>query len=408
MTRASKIDIQNSITKLISEFGSEKVSGTNLVKYCRKHGMPVPSKYLADRKIGPGLYNVSLNLNSKTALKAPSLKKATPEITAPMQVISMVERKKSVINTGPTYIPQPHDGFVKFGNYDQVDAVIASKKFYPIYISGMSGNGKTLMIQQICAKQKRELIQININPQTDEDDLIGGLRLVNGDTLFDDGPVLTAMRRGAILLLDETDRGSNKLMCIQSILEGRPFFVKKTGETIHPVSGFNIVATANTKGRGSNDGRYSAATIIDDAWLERFPVTFMQEYPEEKIERKILENCFSNLTGNKNTEFVDNLILWSTAIRTSFTEGAINDLITTRRLVHIANAYSIFKDRMVAINMCVNRFDDETRSAMVDLYSKVDAAVITASVITATQADLTANIANADAFASTANTTVNF
>jgi AAA domain (dynein-related subfamily)/CbbQ/NirQ/NorQ C-terminal len=243
--------------------------------------------------------------------------------------------------------------------------IINSKQFYPIFVTGLSGNGKTLMVEQVCAELGRECIRVNISVETDETDLLGGPTLVNGNVVNRDGPVITAMKRGAILLIDEVDRGSNKLMCLQGILEGKPYYNKKSGELVHPAPGFNVVATANTKGRGSEEGRY-LSQILDDAFLERFPITVEQEYPDAKTEKKIL----GPLINDK--EFVDNLCQWADVVRQSFEQGATDEIISTRRLVHIAKAYTIFKDRMKAIELCVARFDEETKTAFLDLYTKVD------------------------------------
>jgi cobaltochelatase CobS len=250
--------------------------------------------------------------------------------------------------------------------------IIASRQFYPVFITGLSGNGKTLMVEQVCANLQRECIRVNISVETDESDLIGGPTLVNGNVVNRDGPVITAMKRGAILLIDEVDRGSNKLMCLQGILEGKPYFNKKSGEMIYPANGFNVVATANTKGKGSEEGRY-LSQILDDAFLERFPITVEQEYPDAKTETKILAPLIDD------NAFVKNLVKWADVVRQTFDQGGIDEIISTRRLVHIAKAYSIFGDRMRAIELCVARFDTETKTAFLDLYSKVDADVVAPS-----------------------------
>jgi cobaltochelatase CobS len=240
--------------------------------------------------------------------------------------------------------------------------------FYPVFVTGLSGNGKTLMVEQVCAELNRECIRVNISIETDEADLLGGYQLINGNTVYKDGPVITAMKRGAICLIDEVDRGSNKLMCLQGILEGKPYFNKKTGEMIYPDKGFNVIATANTKGRGSDEGKY-LSQILDDAFLERFPITVEQDYPDAKTERKILTPLIDD------EDFVSCLVQWAEVVRQSFANGATDEIISTRRLVHIAKAYKIFGDKMKAITMCVNRFDTETKEAFLDLYSKVDAKV---------------------------------
>lgn len=290
-----------------------------------------------------------------------------------------VEVKKSKIQSvsrveDGAIVPKVNSLYVPFGFFNSMKAIVKSERYYPVFVSGLSGNGKTLMVEQACAQTKREWIRVNISPETDEDDLIGGFRLIDGETKWFDGPVIQAMKAGSILVLDEIDRGSNKLMCIQGILEGKGILIKKTGEYVEPAQGFNVVATANTKGKGDETGRYMAATILDDAFLERFPITVEQEYPDVKIEAKILAKVFDSL-GMTDKAFADNLVKWADIIRKTFEEGAIDEIISTRRLVHIAEAYTIFGDKMEAIKLCINRFDAETKNSFLDLYSKIDAGV---------------------------------
>jgi MoxR-like ATPase len=265
------------------------------------------------------------------------------------------------------YIPEKDDSYVQFGNFQSLKKIIASRKFYPSFITGLSGNGKTLSVEQVCAATKRELIRVNITIETDEDDLIGGFRLVNGDTVWHNGPVIEALERGAVLLLDEIDLASNKILCLQSVLEGKGVFLKKIGKYIRPANGFNVIATANTKGKGSDDGRFVGTNILNEAFLERFPVTFEQDYPAATVETKILMNV------GCDQEFADNLVKWAGVIRKTFFDGGVDEVITTRRLVHIVQAYQIFGDRIDAITKCVNRFDDDTKQSFLDLYTKVDA-----------------------------------
>ncbi|QIN97311.1 cobalamin biosynthesis protein [Synechococcus phage S-H25] len=265
------------------------------------------------------------------------------------------------------YIPEKDDSYVQFGNYASVRKVIASRQFYPIFITGLSGNGKTMSVEQACAATKRELIRVNITIETDEDDLIGGFRLVDGDTVWHNGPVIEALERGAVLLLDEIDLASNKILCLQSVLEGKGVFLKKTGRYVRPASGFTVIATANTKGKGSDDGRFVGTNILNEAFLERFPVTFEQDYPTATVETKILQNA------GADDQFAENLVKWAGVIRKTFFDGGVDEVITTRRLVHIVQAYQIFGDRLDAITKCVNRFDDDTKQSFLDLYTKVDA-----------------------------------
>jgi len=270
------------------------------------------------------------------------------------------------------FVPQKDQSFVSWGHFKDVVSVIKSSIFYPVYVTGLSGNGKTMMVEQACAKLNREYVRVQITPETDEDDLIGGFRLVNGETVFNKGPVIKAMEKGAILLIDEIDRGSNKIMCLQGVLEGKPVLIKKTGEVINPSNGFNVIATANTKGKGSEDGRFIAATIIDEAFLERFTITLEQPYPSSSVERKIIINHMQKFNC-LDESFADNLTVWSETIRKTFADGGVDEIISTRRLCHIVQSYSIFGDKLKAIQLCVSRFDEDTRDGFLDLYTKVDA-----------------------------------
>jgi hypothetical protein len=269
------------------------------------------------------------------------------------------------------FIPSVDQYFVQWGHFSDIKAIIASNSFYPTYVTGLSGNGKTMMIEQACAKAGKHYIRVQITPETDEDDLIGGFRLVNGETVFAEGPVIKAMKQGALLLIDELDRGSNKIMCLQGVLEGKPVLIKKTGEIVTPAEGFNVMATANTKGKGSEDGRFIAANIIDEAFLERFTITMEQPYPSTGTEKRIIVKHMEKF-NKKDAEFAELLTVWSETIRKTFEDGGVDDLVSTRRLCHIVQTYSIFGDRNKAIELCVNRFDQDTKEAFIDLYQKVD------------------------------------
>lgn len=268
-------------------------------------------------------------------------------------------------------IPLKDNSFVPFGNFTDLKKIISSRLFYPTFITGMSGNGKTFSVEQACAALGRELIRVNITIETDEDDLIGGFRLVDGSTVWHNGPVIEALERGAILLLDEVDLASNKILCLQSILEGKGVFLKKTGRYVRPAAGFNVIATANTKGKGSDDGRFIGTNVLNEAFLERFALTFEQEYPTPKIETKILEKIGANI-GVTDLEFCAKLADWADVIRKTFADGGVDEIISTRRLSHIIRAYSIWGDRYKAIKVCVNRFDEETKTLFLDVYTKLD------------------------------------
>ena len=290
--------------------------------------------------------------------------------------VEQIERSFSAPAVLPTFdsycIPENDDTFIKFGNFNDIKSIIKSKIFYPTFITGLSGNGKTFSVEQACAQLGRELIRVNITIETDEDDLIGGFRLVNGETVWHNGPVIEALQRGAVLLLDEIDLASNKILCLQSILEGSGIYLKKTGQYIQPTKGFNVIATANTKGKGSDDGRFIGTNVLNEAFLERFPVTFEQEYPSPTAEQKILLNV-ADAVGVDDKNFCKRLVDWADIIRKTFADGGVDEIISTRRLVHIVRAYSIFGKKEKAIEVCVNRFDDDTKQSFLELYDKVDA-----------------------------------
>ena len=292
-----------------------------------------------------------------------------PQPTATMQMVaSVTNSEKTLVEVDPTFVP--------WGPFADITKILKSQMFFPVYISGLSGNGKTFMAEQACAKLKLQVIRVQINPETDEDDLIGGFRLINGETVFAKGPVLKAMESGSILLLDEIDRATNKIMCLQGILEGKPVLVKKTGDIVKPAPGFNVIATANTKGKGSEDGRFTAASIIDDAFLERFNISIDQKFPSKSIEEKILNRHFEKFNSKPDIDFVTHLVNWADIIRKTFYDDGIDEVISTRRLCHIVQTFAIFDNKSKAIDLCISRFDDDTKEAFLDLYSKVDAGVI--------------------------------
>ena len=348
-------DLLNSLRKT---YGNKITTG-DLRGYAAAHGVSYRSitKKITKYKTGRGKWNLTVSQARKQLEKAVAAPAATP----------VVERN---------LIPEKDDTFVKFGSFSDIKKIISSKLFYPTFITGLSGNGKTFGVEQACAQLKREIIRVNITIETDEDDLIGGFRLVNGATVWHNGPVIEALERGAVLLLDEIDLASNKILCLQSILEGTGVFLKKIGKFVRPRPGFNIIATANTKGKGSDDGRFIGTNVLNEAFLERFALTFEQEYPTVTIETKILKKVAASL-GVLDEKFCENLANWSDIIRRTFKDGGIDEVISTRRLVHIIRAFAIWNDRLKAIKVCVNRFDDETKQSFIELYDKIDADVET-------------------------------
>ena len=315
-------------------------------------------------RLGRGLYRIDNNLTPTNPILEPDTTVHMAIATVPFPFPAAVD-----------YIPDKIRGYVPFGHFNDVRTIVVSRRFYPIYITGLSGNGKTLMVEQIHADAKREVIRVNITIETDEDDLLGGFRLQDGRTVWQNGPVIHAMERGATLLLDEVDLGSNKLMCLQPALEGKSVFLKKINKLITPSKGFNIIATANTKGKGSDDGRFVGTNVMNEAFLERFSITFEQEYPSIKIEAKILKNVLGESQIEDN-DFVAKLVTWAEVVRKTFMDGACSEIISTRRLVHICEAYAIFgKNRMKAIQLCLNRFDVDTKNSFMDLYKKLDESI---------------------------------
>jgi hypothetical protein len=338
---------KSSIIESLQETYGESVTTADIRAWCAMNdcNYQTVTNKLSDCKVGRGKWNLTVQEKLEQTYQAPP-------------ALPVIEQN---------LIPQKDDSFVKFGNFGDIKKIIESRVFYPTFITGLSGNGKTFSVEQACSQLGRELIRVNITIETDEDDLIGGFRLVNGATVWHNGPVIEALQRGAVLLLDEIDLASNKILCLQSILEGKGVFLKKIGRWIDPASGFNVIATANTKGKGSDDGRFIGTNVLNEAFLERFPVTFEQEYPTAAIEIKIL----NKLCTDEN--FCKRLADWADIIRKTFYDGGIEEIISTRRLVHIVKAYSIFGDKGKAIQVCVNRFDDETKQAFLELYDKVDA-----------------------------------
>ena len=365
------------------------VNKTDLQNIADSAGLKFPHwiTRVSTYKVGRGLWSIPVDGETKVSeVKVKEKKTPKPKPVAEPAVSTTIEMAKGS-SVEVSAVPAKDPLFVPFGNFSDVEAIVKSNMFYPVFVTGLSGNGKTFMIEQACAKAKRELFRVNVTIETDEDDLLGGFRLVNGETVWFDGPVVEAMRKGAVLLLDEVDLASTKIMCLQPVLEGKGVFLKKINEWVECAEGFNIIATANTKGKGDETGNFIGAGVLNEAFLERFPITVEQEYPANSVEKKILNKVFDKLNVS-DTEFVDKLVAWADIIRKTYVEGAIDELITTRRLVHISNAYAIFNmDRMKAIQMCVNRFDGETMTAMVDLYTKVDAEAVNAETNTETKVE---------------------
>ena len=342
------------------------VSKAMMKEAAEKCGVPLPYWMQEKCKVG---YN-QFKLPSE---EAPKVVENTAVASENVGTVNLLATNMETQNL----VPSLFEGFVAWGNYSTLKKIVASNMFYPVFVTGLSGNGKTLMIEQLHAEAKKELIRVNITIETDEDDLLGGFRLVNGETKFVPGPVIEAMERGCTLLLDECDLGSNKMMCLQPVLEGNGVFLKKVNKWVKPKDGFNIFATANTKGKGSEDGRFIGTNILNEAFLERFAITIEQPYPTASIEKKIVLGSMKKY-GSVDEDFANNLVTWSEVIRKTFYDGGVDEVISTRRLDHISKAFAIFGDKMKSSELCVSRFDEDTKESFMDLYTKIDAGVITA------------------------------
>ena len=362
-------------------YNKPTLNNEELLKVSKSLGMNFKPQWLVrnpELRVGRGEYKLPLDgipaVEPVSNDKVLSDTNSSPKVETKKEVVSekVSEAAYVISSLQGDIVPQKDDGFVSFGNHPDVRSIVKSKRFYPIFITGLSGNGKTFSVVQACAESKREMIRVNITIETDEDDLLGGYRLKDGQTVWQNGPVIEAMERGALLLLDEIDLASNKIMCLQPILEGSGIFVKKINRFVKPKNGFNVIATANTKGQGSDDGKFIGTNVLNEAFLERFPITFEQKYPTAKIEEKILVNTLAK-SGKKDKDFCKKLVTWADVIRKTYFDGGVDEIISTRRLVHIIQAYAIFKNKMKAIEVCTNRFDDDTKNSFTELYTKVDA-----------------------------------
>ena len=364
---------------------TDTITSDEVLKVAKSIGINFKPQWLTrnpELRVGRGEYKLPVDGLPKVEKSVnTSVLNDTPAPVTETALANETQKEAAYVISSLTgdIVPKKDDTFVSFGNHPDVRSIIKSKQFYPIFITGLSGNGKTFSVIQACAESKREMIRVNITIETDEDDLLGGYRLKDGHTVWQNGPVIEAMERGAVLLLDEIDLASNKIMCLQPILEGNGVYVKKINKFVKPAKGFNVVATANTKGQGSDDGKFIGTNILNEAFLERFPVTFEQKYPTTNTEQKILNNTLA-LSGKKDTQYVEKLSTWADVIRKTYFDGGVDEIISTRRLVHIVQAYAIFGNKMKAIELCTNRFDEDTKSSFVDLYTKVDAGATAESI----------------------------
>ena len=369
---------QEFVDYAVKKFGTNELSVSQLKDANKHFGCKYAPQWLiknADYKVGKSMFKLPTESSMVSNTKISNVKSGEAEkvlTTKAPETETKSEAAYVVSSLTGDIVPKKDPVFVSFGNYPDVKSIIKSKMFYPVFITGLSGNGKTMGVTQACAENKRELIRVNITIETDEDDLLGGYRLKDGQTVWQNGPVIEAMERGAVLLLDEIDLASNKIMCLQPILEGSGVFVKKINRFVKPAHGFNVVATANTKGQGSDDGKFIGTNVLNEAFLERFPITFEQKYPSASIEEKILVNTLAK-SGKKDKDFCKKLVTWADVIRKTYFDGGVDEIISTRRLVHIIQAYAIFNKKMKAVEVCTNRFDDDTKNSFIELYTKVDA-----------------------------------
>ncbi len=381
---------QQIIQGLLRDFPDGEASRRELMDWAINCGL---SKYApsfvwsSENSVRRGVFRIpTLDENGNLVTLARPMPKApvaeTPMVESP-NISNVIEFPKTETES---YVPSKVNGYVKFGHYNDIKTIAKSGQFYPIFITGLSGNGKTMMIEQVHAEIKKELFRVNITIETDEDDMIGHYALVDGRTVWQDGPVTMAMERGATLLLDEVDLASNKIMCLQPVLEGNPLLIKKEGRIVRPAPGFTVMATANTKGKGSEDGRFIGTNILNEAFLERFPVTVEQEYPSVSVEKKIVIKLMENL-GCVDEEYAGKLVDWADLIRKTFYDGGVDEVISTRRLDHIVKAFAIFGDKMKSIELCVSRFDEDTKASFLDLYTKIDAGTLDVKDMTEEQLD---------------------
>jgi hypothetical protein len=374
----SRSDNRDKFLSLIAATGQTSITIKEIITICDANGMKIPQWFTKEEenRLGRGLYKVPNSIVAPASTAQVNLTAQVLQMpvqsSAPttMQKITNLVTDMEQMNLVPTL----YSNYVPFGNFEDLNRIIGSNKFYPVFITGQSGNGKTMSVEQVCAKLKRKFVCISMTPETDESDLLGNYVLMNGEMVWRDGPVTVAARQGAVLCIDEIDYGAQNLSCLQRVLEGKPFLLKKKNEVIAPAAGFTIIATANTKGKGSDDGRFMFTNVLNEAFLERFPITFEQGWAPNTVEKKIVKKELSS-EGRADDEFADNLVTWADAIRKTFEDGGCDEVISTRRLVHIAKAYGIFGDRIKAIQYCLNRFDEDTKASFLDLYTKVDASV---------------------------------
>jgi hypothetical protein len=387
--RSNRVEIKEKFNAMLLATGKSTISKSEIKQICNTLGISGAQWFTKDEsnRVGRGLYKVP---SLASAPVAETINMSAQVMKMPTEKISHGNRITNVVTDLETenLVPAVYKNYVPFGNFDDLLSIIASKKFYPIFITGHSGNGKTMSAEQACAKLGRKFVCVSMTPETDESDLLGNFVLINGQMEWRDGPVTVAARQGAVLCVDEIDYGAQNLSCLQRVLEGKPFLLKKKNEMVAPAEGFTIIATANTKGKGSDDGRYMFTNVLNEAFLERFLNTYEQDWPPVAVERKIIKKELST-HGKADDEFAEKLVTWADVIRKTFVEGGVDEVISTRRLVHISKTYGVFGNRMKAIELCLNRFDDDTKMSFLDLYTKVDAGANTETLMAQTLETIT-------------------
>jgi hypothetical protein len=380
----SRSDNRDKFFSLIAATGQASITIKEIQTICDANGMKIPQWFTKEEenRLGRGLYKVPNTIVAPASTAQVNLSAQVLQMPVQSPAPSTMQKITNLVTDMEqmNLVPTLYSNYVPFGNFEDLNRIIGSNKFYPVFITGQSGNGKTMSVEQVCAKLKRKFVCISMTPETDESDLLGNYVLMNGEMVWRDGPVTVAARQGAVLCIDEIDYGAQNLSCLQRVLEGKPFLLKKKNEVIAPAAGFTIIATANTKGKGSDDGRFMFTNVLNEAFLERFPITFEQGWAPNTVEKKIVKKELAS-EGRADDEFADNLVVWADAVRKTFEDGGCDEVISTRRLVHIAKAYGIFGDRLKAIQYCLNRFDEDTKASFLDLYTKVDASVSMANTV---------------------------
>ena len=380
----SRSDNRDKFLSLIAATGQASITIKEIQTICDANGMKIPQWFTKEEenRLGRGLYKVPNTIVAPASTAQVNLTAQVLQMPVQSPAPSTMQKITNLVTDMEqmNLVPTLYSNYVPFGNFEDLNRIIGSNKFYPVFITGQSGNGKTMSVEQVCAKLKRKFVCISMTPETDESDLLGNYVLMNGEMVWRDGPVTVAARQGAVLCIDEIDYGAQNLSCLQRVLEGKPFLLKKKNEVIVPAAGFTIIATANTKGKGSDDGRFMFTNVLNEAFLERFPITFEQGWAPNTVEKKIVKKELAS-EGRADDEFADNLVVWADAVRKTFEDGGCDEVISTRRLVHIAKAYGIFGDRLKAIQYCLNRFDEDTKASFLDLYTKVDASVSMANTV---------------------------